>query len=150
MAGLMVAGAGCSSGTPVTIELSLRPSAAFDTFRFQASAVAVDEAAVCDSGTTTVRRIESTEGDIIAEESGSAMVDRARADGGILEWYSVQEFVCTDGSGAFTITTYVQSEFAKSETEQDIPTWEIENAGRDERARVAAPPARSMSRVPAV
>lgn len=126
VAALVVAGAGCSSGDPMNIEFSLQPTG-YRALQFQASGVAVDEAAVCDSGTLTIDREESSEGEVITEESGSAMVARAQAEEGVFGWYSVQEFVCDDGSGTFTIKTYSETDFGKPEAEQPIPTWEIDN-----------------------
>ena len=75
VAGFMaVALVGCSSGNSVSIEIFHGEGAAYGTnpFRapFRASGAAVDEAAVCENGTTTQDHVESPEGEIITEVSG--------------------------------------------------------------------------------
>lgn len=127
---LVVAVGGCSSGDSMTVEFTFNDFR-YDLMPFSASGVAVDEASVCESGTMKVDHLESPEGETITSEEGAALQEAARADEGMMDLYRVQEFVCDDGSGTFTMKLHGRTDFAKSESQQDIPTWEIENGTGD-------------------
>lgn len=83
LAGLIaVALVGCSSGDSVSIEIFHLEGAAYGTnpFRapFRASGAAVDEAAICENGTTTQDHVESPEGEIITYEELKALAEAGR------------------------------------------------------------------------
>jgi len=122
---------GCASGDSISIEVFPYEGDGFGTIPFRASGVAVDEAVVCENGTMEQDHLESPEGEIITSEEGGELYEAARADRGVMDTYAVQEFVCDDGSGTFTMKTHTRSDFAKPESQQDIPTWEIENGTGD-------------------
>lgn len=75
--------------------------------------------------------LESPEGTTVTPEEGAALYESARADEGTMDVYSVQEFVCDDGSGAFTMKTHSHGDFAKAEDEQDPLVWKIEHGTGD-------------------
>ena len=127
---LVVSLVGCSSGDSMAVEFTINEFQD-DLMPFLASGVAVDEAAVCESGTMKVDHLESPEGETITSEVGAALYEAARADQGTMDLYRVHEFVCDDGSGTFTTKDHHRADFAKSESQQDIPTWEIENGTGD-------------------
>lgn len=127
---LAVSVVGCSSGDAITIELALGASVS-ELIPFRASGVAVDEAAVCASGTMQQDRLESPEGIPVTLEEGAALYEAARANEGTMDVYSVEEFVCDDGSGTFTMKTHSHLDPAKSDSEQDTPTWEIDSGTGD-------------------
>jgi hypothetical protein len=128
---LAVALVGCSSGDSISIEVFSYEGEGFGTVPFRASGVAVDEAVVCENGTMEQDHLESPEGEIITSEEGGELYEAAKADRGVMDTYAVQEFVCDDGSGTFTMKTHTRSDFAKTESQQDTPTWEIENGTGD-------------------
>ena len=127
--------AGCSSDDSMTVEVTI----AYDGYEysqpvptlFSASGVAVDEGVVCESGTMEVGHFESPEGVTITSEEGGALHEAARADGGVMDSYAVQEFVCDDGSGAFLMKLYSRVDFAEPEASFGIPTWGIESGTGD-------------------
>lgn len=129
---LVVALVGCSSGDSISIEvtyLSDGESPSADPFR--ASGEAVEAAVVCESGTMENDHAESPEGEVITPEEAEDLYEATRAAEGTMDTYWVQEFICDDGSGAFTIRMHYRDDYAKPESEQDIPTWEIENGTGD-------------------
>jgi len=117
---------GCSSGDAVTIELVFG-EAVSELVPFRVSGAAAEDAVVCESGMMRQDRLESPEGTTVTPEEGAALYESARAAGGTMDVYSVQEFVCDDGSGTFTMKTHSHGDFAKAENEQDPPAWEIES-----------------------
>ena len=127
---LVVSLVGCSSGDSMAVEFTINDFQ-YDLMPFSASGVAVDEAAVCESGTMKADHLESPEGETITSEEGAALQEAARADDGTMDLYRVHEFVCDDASGTFTMKLRYRADFAKSESQQDIPTWEIENGTGD-------------------
>ncbi len=130
---LMVALVGCSSYDSMAVEFTLNDFR-FDLMPFSASGVAVDEGVVCESGTMESDHFESPEGETFTSEEGAARFEAARADEGVMEWYRVDEFVCDDGSGTFTMRVHSRFDFAKPVSEQDLPTWEIESGTGDHAA----------------
>lgn len=127
----MVALVGCSSGDSIAIKVTYRsdgegPSAV----PFRASGEAVEAAVVCESGTMDYHA-ESPEGEVITVEEMVELYEATRAVEGTMDTYWVQEFVCDDGSGAFTIELHYRDDYAKPESQQDVPTWEIENGTGD-------------------
>lgn len=74
---------------------------------------------------------ESPEGVTTTSEEGGALHEAARADGGVMDSYAVQEFVCDDGSRTFLMKLYSRVDFAEPEASFGIPTWEIENGTSD-------------------
>ena len=126
---------GCSSDDSMAVEVTIvYPGYEFSQpvpTLFSASGVAVDEGVVCESGTMEVDHFESPEGVTITSEEGGALHEAARADGGVMDSYAVQEFVCDDGSGTFLMKLYSRVDFAKPGAEQDTPTWEVENGTGD-------------------
>jgi hypothetical protein len=132
---LLVAPVGCSTDDSMAVEIAITyPNVEYSQpvpTLFSASGVAVDEGIVCESGTMEVDHLESPEGVTITSEEGGALNEAARADEGVMDSYRVQEFVCDDGSGTFTMRVHSRVDFAKPESEQDIPTWEIENGTGD-------------------
>ncbi len=127
---LVVSLVGCSSGDSMAVEFTINDFQ-YDLMPFSASGVAVDAAAVCESGTMKADHLESPEGETITSEEGAALQEAARADDGTMDLYRVHEFVCDDASGTFTMKLRYRADFAKSESQQDIPTWEIENGTGD-------------------
>jgi hypothetical protein len=85
---------------------------------FSASGVAVDEAVVCESGTMESDHFESPEGETFTSEEGAERFEAARADEDVMEWYRVDEFVCDDGSGTFTVEVHSRFDFAKTVSER--------------------------------
>ena len=124
---LAVALVGCSSGDPISIEIFYLEGEGFGTDPFRASGAAVDEAVVCENGTTAQDHLESPEGESITPEEGAELSEAARVEEGVMDLYFVDEFVCADGSGAFVLKTHTRGDFAKPENEQDTPTWEVES-----------------------
>ncbi len=127
---LVVALVGCSSGDSISLEVSY-PADGEGAVPFRASGEAVDEAVVCESGTMEQVHFESPEGEVITSEEGAALYEAARAAEGTMDTYFVQEFICDDGSGTFTMRIHSRADFAKPESQQDIPTWKIENGTGD-------------------
>ena len=129
---LVVALVGCSSGDSISIKVTYRsdgegPSAV----PFRASGEAVEAAVVCESGTMEQVHFESPEGEVITTEEGVELYEATRASEGTMDTYFVQEFICDDGSGTYTIKMHYRDDYAKPESQQDIPTWEIENGTGD-------------------
>jgi len=79
---------------------------------------------------------ESPEGEIITSEEGAELQKAARVDEGVIDLYRVHVFVCDDGSGTFTMKIHYRGDFAKPESQQDIPTWEIDASGVAEDDRI--------------
>jgi len=124
---LAVSLAGCSSGHVVAVEVS--PASPDLPAPFLASGDAVAEAAVCESGTWEIDHFESVDGDTIADAERMAIFNSASfADDDVAEWIAVQEFVCDDGSGTFTMKwhTKITRILVESDGPEDIGTWEIE------------------------
>ena len=133
---LLVAPVGCSTDDSMAVEIAITYPPNFGPHYpvptlFSASGVAVDEAVVCESGTMELDHEESPEGVTITSEEGGALYKAARADEGVMDSYRVEEFVCDDGSGTFTMKLPSRVDFAKPESEQDPNTWEIENGTGD-------------------
>ena len=128
---LAMALVGCSSGDAISIEIFYVEAEGFGTVPFRASGVAVEEAAVCESGTTTRGHLESPEGEIITLDEAGELYEAAWVDGGVVDLYSVQEFVCDDGTGTFVLKVRTRGDSAKPFSEQDIPTWEVESGTGD-------------------
>lgn len=132
---------GCSSDDSMAVEFTIaHPNYAYSQPvppPFSASGAAVDESVVCESGTRQIDRHESAEGEISTPEEWEeweeweSLREAARADKGGIVLYSVEEWVCDDGSGTFTTKLHNQADFAKPESEQDLPTWEIESGTGD-------------------
>ena len=129
---LGVALVGCSSGDSISITVTYRsdgegPSAV----PFRASGEAVEAAVVCESGTMESDHTESPEGEVITLEETVELYEATRAAEGTMDTYWVQEFICDDESGTFTIKMHYRDDYAKRESQQDIPTWQIENGTGD-------------------
>ena len=137
---LAVSLAGCSSDDSMAVEIAITYPTQYSQpvpAVFSASGVAVDEAVVCESGTTEVDHYESTEGVTMTSEEWAeseeweVLLEAARADDGVLELYRVEEFVCDDGSGTFATKLHSRADFAKPESQQESHTWVIENGTGD-------------------
>lgn len=141
---LAVSVLGCSSGDAITIEV-LYPASVYgeqvlESVPFRTLGVGIDDTVLCESGTTTRDHIESPEGEIITLEEAEELSEAAWVDGGVVDLYSVQEFVCDDGTGTFVLKVHTRGDFAKGDrtfellrppSEQDIPTWEVESGTGD-------------------
>ena len=123
---LVVSVAGCSSEDSFAVEFS-HPQE-HGAIPFAATGLAVDESALCDGGTMAINHLESMEGNTITEADWAEMFDAASANNGIAEMYVMQDFVCEDGSGSFTMAFHNRFDFTTFEFEgqQDVGTWEIE------------------------
>ena len=104
---------------------------------FVATGAAVDGAAMCAAGTHEIERLESIEGGEITDEDWADMFDSAMDAGTVAEMVVFEDWICDDGSGAFTLELHNQFDFATFEFEgqQDVGTWEI-NEGTDSYADV--------------
>jgi len=134
--GLMaVALVGCSSGDSISIEVFPLEGAAYGTSPsqapFRASGAAVDDAIVCENGTTISDHYESPEGEIINGEELGELIEATRAAEGVIDLYLVDEFVCDDGSGTFTMRTHTGRDYAKAEVQEETRSWEIESGTGD-------------------
>ena len=71
----------------------------------------------------------------ITDFEWSQMFDTALDEGSVAEMYVIEEFVCADGSGGFTITFHNRFDFATFQFfgRQDVGSWEI-TAGSGEYA----------------
>ncbi len=133
---LVMFASGCSSGDAVTIEVFFGDQTAYGAnppsqASFRASGVAADGAVVCESGTMQQGHLESPEGTTVTSEEGAELYEAARSDEGTMDVFNVEEFVCDDGSGTFTMKAHSHVDFAKTENERDTPTWEIESGTGD-------------------
>lgn len=124
---LAVSLAGCSSEHSLDVEIS--PASPDLPAPFLASGDAVAEAAVCESGTWKIDHFESVDGDSITSDERMAIFNSASfADDDVAEWIAVQDFVCDDGSGTFTMRwhTKITRILVQSAGPEDVGTWEIE------------------------
>ncbi len=122
--GFVISMTACSGG-PTSVQLRIPQE--HGAVPFTATGVAVDEAVVCGSGTTTIDHLESIEGGTITDDDWAGMFDAAMADGGVAEMYVIQDFECGDGSGAFTMRFHNTFDFSTFEFEgqQDVGSWEL-------------------------
>jgi hypothetical protein len=132
---LAVSVLGCSSGDAITIEV-LYPASVYgeqviESVPFRILGADIDDTVLCESGTTTRGRLESPEGEIITLGEAEELSEAALVDGGVVDLYSVQEFVCDDGTGTFVLKVHIRGDSAKPFSEQDIPTWEVESGTGD-------------------
>ena len=128
MGALMVVSlAGCSEEQePLAVELVHTQE--HGLIPFTATGSAADEAAICSRGTTEIDHLESVDGEAITDEDWADMFDTAMAEGGIAEMNVLQEYICEDGSGNFTMRFLNRFDFATFEFEgqQNVGSWEIE------------------------
>jgi hypothetical protein len=132
---LAVSVLGCSSGDAITIEV-LYPASVYgeqviESVPFRTLGADIDDTVLCESGTTTRGHLESPEGEIITLDEAEELYEAAWDDGGVVDLYSVQEFVCDDGTGTFVLKVHTRGDSAKPFSEQDIPTWEVESGTGD-------------------
>jgi len=122
---------GCSSGDSISIEVFPLEGAAYGTgpsqTPFRTSGAAVDEAIVCENGTMIFDHFESPEGQIITGEELGELIEVTRAAEGVIDLFVVDEFVCDDGSGTFTMRTHTGRDYAKTEVQEETRSWEIES-----------------------
>lgn len=132
---IAVALVGCSSGDSISIEVFPFEGAAYGTSPsqtpFRASGEAVDDAVVCQSGMEIFDHFESPEGEIINGEELGELIEAAIAAEGVIDLFVVDEFVCDDGSGTFTMKTHTWRDYAKAEVQEDNRSWEIEGGTGD-------------------
>lgn len=132
---LAVSVLGCSSGDAITIEVlypaSLYGGQTLESVPFRTLGADIDDTVLCESGTTNRDHIESPEGEIITLDESEELFVAARDGGGVVDLYSVQSFVCDDGTGTFVLKVHSRGDFAKPANEQDTSTWEVESGTGD-------------------
>ncbi len=94
---------------------------------FTATGQPVDDV-VCDRGSVTIGRIESSDGTVIPGEGWAGMVDVAMAQEGVAEASFFPVFECEDGSGGFSMKVHTRFDFSTFDFtgEHDVGRWEIE------------------------
>ena len=122
-------------GDAITIEV-LSPASqygeqALESVPFRTSGADIDDTVLCESGTTNRDHIESPEGEVVTLDEHEELFVTARDGGGVLDWYSVQEFVCDDETGAFVLKVHTRIDLAKPANEQDTSTWVVESGTGD-------------------
>lgn len=132
---LAVSVLGCSSGDAITIEIlypaSVYGEQALESVPFRTLGADIDDTVLCESGTMNQDHIESPEGEIITLEEVEELFVAAWDGGGVVDLYSVQEFVCDDGTGTFVLKVHSRGDSAKPFGEQDTSTWEVESGTGD-------------------
>ena len=132
---LAVSVLGCSSGDAITIEVlypvSVYGEQVIESVPFRTLGADIDDTVLCESGTTNRDHIESPEGEIITLEEAEELFVAAWDGGGVVDLYSVQEFVCDDGTGTFVLKVHSRGDSAKPFSEQDTSTWEVESGTGD-------------------
>jgi hypothetical protein len=100
---------------------------------FEAEGAAVDEGAMCSSGTRSDMALQSNNGMWLTDEEWAGMFDSAMAAEIIAEVYVIETWTCDDGSGVFTVTFHNRFDFATFEFEgqQSVGTWEITRGDGD-------------------
>lgn len=95
---------------------------------FTTSGQPAADGVVCDHGSVTTDRLESTVGKAISHDDWAAEFGTAMTEEGVAEVYLYQTFECGDGSGSFSMKIHNTFDFSSFEFagEQDVGRWQIE------------------------
>ena len=79
---------------------------------FVATGLAVDDGAICPSGTWLGVRNEDLDGQEMSHEQWADVFDAAMENGGVAEARGFREFACADGSGTLEIEDHAYLDFS--------------------------------------